>query len=179
MERGQLTVGMRLGQDTLTGVLVIDDFVLRDEPALRRLMLEGAPPVDTQKSQKIDADVMAFSKLQVRFHRDGSRLDLSEGTMHGEAIGLTVQGSLDFVHDQVDMSGTFVPVYSLNNLFAKIPVVGLILAGGTNEGLIGVNYRITGMASAPTLNINPLSAIAPGIFRQIFGVADFDPMRPQ
>ncbi len=179
MERGQLTVGMRLGQDTLTGVLVIDDFVLRDEPALRRLVLEGAPPVDTQKSQKIDADVMAFNKLQVRFHRDGSRLDLSEGTMHGEAIELTVQGSLDFVHDQVDMSGTFVPVYSLNNLFAKIPVVGLILAGGTNEGLIGVNYRITGMASAPTLNINPLSAIAPGIFRQIFGVADFDPMRPQ
>jgi Protein of unknown function/AsmA-like C-terminal region len=179
MERGRLTVGMRLAPDTLTGVLVIDDFVLRDEPALRRLIIEGAPPVDTQRSQKIDADVMAFNKLQVRFHRDGSRLDLSEGTMHGEAIGLTVQGSLDFVHDQVDMSGTFVPVYSLNNLFAKIPVVGMILAGGTNEGLIGVNYRITGMASAPTLNINPLSAIAPGIFRQIFGVMDLDPMRPQ
>jgi Protein of unknown function/AsmA-like C-terminal region len=179
MERGRLTVGMRLAPDTLTGVLVIDDFVLRDEPALRRLVIEGAPPVDTQRSQKIDADVMAFNKLQVRFHRDGSRLDLSEGTMHGEAIGLTVQGSLDFVHDQVDMSGTFVPVYSLNNLFAKIPVVGMILAGGTNEGLIGVNYRITGMASAPTLNINPLSAIAPGIFRQIFGVMDLDPMRPQ
>ncbi len=87
------------------------------------------------------------------------------------SIGLTVEGSLDFVHDQVDMSGTFVPVYAFNNLFAKIPVFGLILAGGTNEGLIGVNYRITGLASAPTLNINPLSAIAPGIFRQIFGVA--------
>ncbi|MGH6853764.1 MAG: hypothetical protein ACREDJ_11350, partial [Methylocella sp.] len=61
----------------------------------------------------------------------------------------------------------------------KLPVVGLILGGGSNEGLIGVNYRITGLASAPTLNINPLSAIAPGIFRQIFGVSDFDPMRPQ
>jgi hypothetical protein len=35
------------------------------------------------------------------------------------------------------------------------------------------------LASAPALNINPLSAITPGIFRQIFGVPDFDPMHPQ
>ena len=179
MERGRLTVGMRITPDTLAGVLVVDDFILRDEPALRRLVLEGAPPLDSQGRQKIDANAVAFNKLQVRFHRDGSRLDLSEGTMHGDAIGLTVEGSLDYVHDQVDMSGTFVPVYAFNNLFAKIPVFGYILAGGTNEGLIGVNYRVTGLASAPTLNINPLSVIAPGIFRQIFGVSDYEPLRPQ
>jgi hypothetical protein len=180
MERGRLSVGMRIGSDFLAGVLLIDDFVLRDEPALRRLVVEGAPPLDTPgQVQKIDANAIAFSKLQVRFQRDGSRLDLSEGTMHGEAIGLTVEGSLDFVHDRVDMSGTFVPVYAFNNMFAKLPVIGLILGGGSDEGLIGVNYRITGLASAPALNINPLSAIAPGIFRQIFGVSDFDPMSPQ
>ncbi|HUI21091.1 MAG TPA: AsmA-like C-terminal domain-containing protein [Methylocella sp.] len=180
MERGRLVVGLRLGNDTLSGVLVIDDFVLRDEPALRRLVVEAAPPLETQgRGQKINASAIAFNKLQVRFHRDGSRLDLSEGTMHGEAIGLTVEGSLDYVHDQVDMSGTFVPVYAFNNLFAKIPLFGVILAGGSNEGLIGVNYRISGLASNPTLSINPLSAIAPGIFRQIFGVTDLDPMRPQ
>jgi len=180
MERGQLSVGIRLGPDSLAGVLLIDDFVLRDEPALRRLVVEGAPPLDTPgQAQKIDANAIAFNKLQVRFQRDGSRLDVSEGTMHGEAIGLTVEGALDFVHDRVDMRGTFVPVYAFNNLFAKLPVVGLILGGGSDEGLIGVNYRISGLASAPALNINPLSAIAPGIFRQIFGVVDFDPMHPQ
>ncbi|MGB6176989.1 MAG: AsmA-like C-terminal region-containing protein [Methylocella sp.] len=180
MERGRLSVGLRLGPHSLAGVLLIDDFVLRDEPALRRLVVEGAPPLDTPgQAQKIDASAIAFNKLQVRFQRDGSRLDLSEGTMHGEAIGLTVEGSLDFVHDRVDMKGTFVPVYAFNNLFAKLPVVGLILGGGSNEGLIGVNYRISGLASAPVLNINPLSAITPGIFRQIFGVVDFDPMHPQ
>jgi Protein of unknown function/AsmA-like C-terminal region len=180
MERGRLSVGMRLGSDSLAGVLLIDDFVLRDEPALRRLVVEGAPPLDTPgQVQKIDANAVAFNKLQVRFQRDGSRLDLSEGAMHGEAIGLTVEGALDFVHDRVDMKGTFVPVYAFNNLFAKLPVVGLILGGGSDEGLIAVNYRISGLASAPALNINPLSAITPGIFRQIFGVVDFDPMHPQ
>jgi hypothetical protein len=180
MERGRLSVGMRLGSDSLAGVLLIDDFVLRDEPALRRLVVEGAPPLDRPgQVPKIDVNAIAFNKLQVRFQRDGSRLELGEGTMHGEAIGLTVEGGLDFVHDRVDMKGTFVPVYAFNNLFARLPVVGLILGGGSNEGLIGVNYRISGLASAPTLNINPLSAITPGIFRQIFDVPDFDPMHPQ
>jgi len=175
MQHGRLIAGMRLSPDTLAGALVIDDFLLRDEPGLRRLVLEGAPPADS----KIDANAISFNKLQVRFRRDGSQLELSEGTMHGEAIGLNVEGALDYVHDRVDMSGTFVPVYAFNNLFAKIPVVGFILAGGANGGLFGINYRITGKASAPTLSINPLSAIAPGIFREIFGVTDIDPLHPR
>jgi hypothetical protein len=181
MERGQISAGLILGPDELNGVLVINNFVLRDEPALRRLVSEGAPPLDTAgRPQKIDTNAVAFNRLQVRFHRDGSRLVLSDGTMHGEAIGLTVDGAIDFARDIVDMRGTFVPIYAFNNMFARIPVVGLILGGGSEEqGLIGVNYRITGLASAPTLTINPLSAIAPGILRQILGVVDFDPMHPQ
>jgi hypothetical protein len=181
MERGRLSVGMVAGEDQLAGVLIINDFILRDEPALRRLVLEGAPPLGTAgRPQKIDADAVAFNKLQVRFRREGGRLMLSEGTMNGEAIGLTVDGTLDFTHDSVDMRGTFVPIYAFNNMFARIPVVGLILGGGSEEqGLIGVNWRITGKASAPVLSINPLSAVAPGIFRQIFGVVDFDPLHPR
>ncbi len=171
MERGRLTATLRLGPSTLSGILVIDSFVLRDEPALRRLVAEGVPQsADGTRKQQIDAGAMAFNKLQVRFERSGNRLDLREGTMNGDAIGLTVEGWLDFVHDGVDMKGTFVPAYAVNNLFSKIPVVGAILGGGTNEGLIGVNYRIVGKVSGPTLSINPLSVIAPGIFRQIFGV---------
>ncbi|MCI0600809.1 MAG: DUF3971 domain-containing protein [Beijerinckiaceae bacterium] len=180
MEHGRLSVGMLLGTNAIAGVLVINNFVLRDEPALRRLVVEGVPQPDaSDRAQKIDTNAVAFNKLQVRFQREGSRLTLSQGTMHGEAIGLTVEGAVDYAHDRVDMRGTFVPIFAVNNMFAKIPVVGLILGGSSDEGLIGVNYRISGLASAPTLSINPLSAIAPGIFRQIFGVVDFDPMNPQ
>jgi hypothetical protein len=170
MERGRLTADMQIGA-ALSGVLTIDAFVLRDEPALRRLVAESvASAAAAGKAQKIDAGAMAFNRLQVQFDRSGTRLVLRDGVMNGDAIGLTVDGWLDFPHDGVDMKGTFVPAYAVNNLFSKIPVVGLILGGSTNEGLIGVNYRVEGKISAPTLSINPLSAIAPGIFRQIFGV---------
>lgn len=170
MERGRLSATMHIG-GALAGVLTIDAFILRDEPALRRLVAEGVPPpAASGKTPKIDAGAMAFNRLQVRYDHAGTQLLLRDGVMNGEAIGLTVDGWLDFAHDGVDMKGTFVPAYAVNNLFSQIPVVGLILGGGSNEGLIGVNYRVEGKISAPTLSINPLSAIAPGIFRQIFGV---------
>jgi hypothetical protein len=81
-------------------------------------------------------------------------------------IGGTIEGSVDS-QNQMRMSGTFVPMYGLNNMFGQIPIVGLFM-GGSNEGLIGVTYAIDGTLGAPVLRVNPISAIAPGLFRKIF-----------
>ncbi|WP_395665327.1 AsmA-like C-terminal region-containing protein [Methylocella sp.] len=167
MEHGRLRADLTL-DDPMTGSLTIESFVLRDEPALRRIVAEGASA--DGRLRGIDSGAMAFHRLQARFERAGTRIVLRDGVLNGDAIGLTVEGWLDFARDGVDVKGTFVPAYAVNNLFSQIPVVGAILGGSTNEGLIGVNYRVEGKISAPSLSINPLSAIAPGIFRQIFGV---------
>ena len=49
-----------------------------------------------------------------------------------------------------------------------IPILGQILGNGQEGGLIGITYRLSGAMASPTLVVNPISAIAPGIFRQIF-----------
>ena len=59
------------------------------------------------------------------------------------------------------MSGTFVPMYGLNNMFGQIPIVGLIIGGGSDEGLIGVTYALVGTPGQPQLRVNPISAICP------------------
>jgi hypothetical protein len=183
MADGQLTVAMRLGDDALAGVFDVKDFVLRDEPALRRLVAEGV-----QQSQgaggvpnaaaRFDANAVPFRGLHVNFQRVGSRLDLREGRIHGDNIGLTVDGWLDFARDRVSLDGTFVPVFAVNNLVSQIPVFGLLLGGGAHEGLFGVNYHISGSATKPVLSINPLSAIAPGFLRKIFGATDGSEFNP-
>ena len=48
----------------------------------------------------------------------------------------------------------------------------IVLGGGANEGLFGLNFRISGPATAPVLTINPLSALAPGFLRKIFGAGE-------
>ena len=63
-------------------------------------------------------------------------------------VGATIEGNIDTVANQVRMSGTFVPMYGLNNMFGQIPVLGLFLGNGNNEGLIGVTYEIGGTQPA-------------------------------
>jgi hypothetical protein len=60
------------------------------------------------------------------------------------------------------------PVYGVNRIFGEIPLIGQILGNGRDRGLIGVTFRLTGKTAKPQLEINPISAIAPGILRQIF-----------
>ena len=171
MKGGTLNVAMRLGNDAMAGSLIVRDFILADEPALRRLVTEEVPRNSEQSgTPQFDPDAVPFRKLQVNFQRAESRLDISDGIIYGSQIGVTANGWLDFAASRVDLQGTFVPAYDVNNFFTKIPFFGL-LAGGAHEGLFAVNYHITGSPRKPTLNINPFS-IAPGILRKIFGSID-------
>ena len=172
MEGGAMTALLQVDAGRVTGSVQINNFTLKDEPALRRLVAEGVPQQNDKPTPKVDATQVAFDRLQVVFTHANGRLDLRDGIMNGQMMGLTVEGSVDDGRDALNLSGTYVPAYGINNLFAKIPVVGIFLGGGWNEGLFAVNYRITGKPSAPVLSINPLSAVAPGFLRKLFGALD-------
>jgi hypothetical protein len=46
--------------------------------------------------------------------------------------------------------------------------VGLFLGGGSNEGMFGITYEVSGTTSNPRPIVNPISAIAPGVLRKFF-----------
>ena len=68
----------------------------------------------------------------------------------------------------MNITGTFMPAYGLNRIFGEIPILGVILGNGRDRGLIGITFRLSGDFDDPILQINPISLIAPGIFRSIF-----------
>jgi hypothetical protein len=68
----------------------------------------------------------------------------------------------------MELTGTFMPAYGLNRLFAELPLIGYILGNGRDRGLIGLTFKLTGPFDQPRLFVNPLSIIAPGVFRNIF-----------
>jgi hypothetical protein len=171
MDGGALTASMQFGDRTLNGMLSIRSFQLRDEPALRRLVSEGNSRVDSSGAVRVDSSLVGFDRLQVLFSRSGGRLTLRDGVMNGPNIGLTVEGVIDNDRDTMALNGTFVPAYTVNNFFAKIPVVGMLLGGGWNEGLFAINYRVTGRPGNPQISVNPLT-VAPGFLRKIFGAFD-------
>ena len=68
----------------------------------------------------------------------------------------------------MELSGTFLPAIGLSRAIGYIPLVGEILGNGRESGLIGVTYRLKGSARNPEIEINPVSVVAPGIFRKVF-----------
>lgn len=170
MEGGALNAAMQFADRSVTGMLTVKNFQLRDEPALRRLVNEGSVRVDSSGA-RVDPGLIRFDRLSVVFSRAGGQLTLRDGVMNGPNIGLTVEGAVDTDRETMALNGTFIPAYTVNNFFAKIPVVGLLLGGGWNEGLFAINYRIHGRTSAPQISVNPLT-VAPGFLRKIFGAFD-------
>jgi hypothetical protein len=169
MEGGRLQSDLRLAGGGVSGALDIDNFVLRGEPAMRSFVsAPNAEPITAKV--KIDPNSVAFSHLHAVIDKRNGRLEIRDGTISSPTIGSTLEGWVDFDRDALDLTGVFVPAYGVNNLFGQLPLVGAILGGGAQEGLIGLNFRVTGKASAPALSVNPLSAIAPGFLRKIFGV---------
>ena len=141
------------------GLINVRDFTIKGEGSLDRVAAGG--PGGAQNG-------IAFSRLRAEFTRQNGQLSVREGVVKGPIIGATIEGNIDYPGNQVRMSGTFVPMYGLNNMFGQLPIVGLFLGGGSNEGLIGVTYQIVGTPAQPVMNVNPISAMAPGVLRKIF-----------
>jgi len=153
-------------QTPQVGTLYVRDFVVRNEPALQRVLAGG--PTDNRNG--ID-----FSELHADFTQFPGRMAIRDGVVRGPAVGITVEGQIDYTRNDTHLRGTFVPFYGLNNVFGQIPIVGLFLGGGSNEGLVGITYEATGPPSAPRVSVNPVTAITPGLLRKFVpspGMAD-------
>ncbi|VIO75031.1 DUF3971 domain-containing protein [Bradyrhizobium ivorense] len=166
---GQLTLAMEPptpDQGSKEGLINLRDFSVKGETQLDRAVAGG--PVNTQNG-------IAFDALRAEFTRQSGKLSISNGVVKGPSIGATIEGSIDYVGNQVRMNGTFIPMYGLNNMFGQIPFFGIFLGAGSNEGLIGVTYEVVGTPSAPVLRVNPISALAPGLTRKIFEFKQYSP----
>jgi hypothetical protein len=147
------------------GILNIRDFSVRGEVALEQVAAGSNTPNGQGGSNKPGVD---FARMKVDFTRTHGRFTIREGLVKGPVIGATAEGYIDYLNNEVHMRGTIVPFYGLNNMFGQIPIFGTILGGGSNEGLVGLTYQVAGPPSAPVLRVNPISVVAPGLFRKFF-----------
>ncbi len=151
------------------GSVEITDFRIRGDQAISGMVAAaGTSPNAPRQPQPQQNDAFAFSRLRANFERAAGKVTVSDGLLWGAAIGATVEGEFDPGRDRLLLRGTYVPAYALNNIFARIPVLGFFLGGAPDEGVFGITYQISGAVSAPRLTVNPLSAVTPGFLRKMF-----------
>lgn len=169
IEGGTLFLTAALGsQDPLQadGRFEVTDFTLQDAPLLARMLtlasLTGIGNLLGGQGIKVD-------QLLLPFALDDQTLTLTDGLMRGSELGLTVAGDVALDSGTLNLEGTVIPVYTLNRLLGKVPVIGRILTGEDGRGAFAATYGIDGPKDNPTVYVNPLSLLTPGLIRDFVG----------
>ncbi|WP_417581758.1 hypothetical protein [Pelagibacterium sp.] len=163
---GEGSMVMRYDQnsETDTGEFVVRNFAVVDEDNLDAIL--GSH--DESQEVAAGASAMDFDFGRVEFVRFSDRIELVEAAIYGDTVGGTIRGNILTEAGQYDLTGTYVPLFGLNNFFQQIPLLGPIFGGREGEGLIGVTFAVRGALDEPDLLINPASILAPGVFRTLF-----------
>jgi hypothetical protein len=149
----------------MVGSFEMANFDVLNEPAMKNIVTGSAPSVP---ASGFNASRVHFQRMVADFRKTDQQITIQDALLRGAAVGATFSGRYDLSTTQLSISGTYLPNYAFNNAFSHIPFVGLFLGGGFREGLVGVTFKITGTLASPRVFYNPLSAVAPGIFRKIF-----------
>jgi hypothetical protein len=153
----ELTLQPRPGRSGYQGNAAFRDLSVQDAPALASLL--GAISV-VGLLEQMSGDGLVFSEGDVAFVIGPGGVQITQGAAIGASLGLSFEGIYRAQAGTLDISGTISPLYLLN-------AIGQIFAR-PGEGLFGFTYRMTGSARSPTVTVNPLSILTPGMFREIF-----------
>ncbi|MGL4404396.1 MAG: AsmA-like C-terminal region-containing protein, partial [Notoacmeibacter sp.] len=172
MTGGTLAADFSIGQEgAMAGPISISNFTVFGEPRLAQLVSEQAKG-STSLAEATQADLAGkqakFELAQGSIQLDRGTIRLSNGIVRGANVGATAEGVVLSAKGQMDLRGTFMPARGLNRIVGAIPILGLLLGSGNKAGLIGITYQLAGDAKNPKVFVNPISMIAPGVFRQIF-----------
>ena len=173
MNGGLLNITLKARDaDSWRGSIDIRNFALINEARLKAIVSarggsDGRSLTDALKTD-IDTSSQKFRRAFARLVLDGGTIKVENGIVRGDQLGATFQGTVRSRRGNMDMTGTFMPAYGINSLFGQLPLIGAILGNGRDRGLLGITFKLEGPAEAPRMTVNPLSLIAPGVFRNIF-----------
>ncbi|WP_157959936.1 AsmA-like C-terminal domain-containing protein [Devosia submarina] len=147
-----------------SGKLLMRGFAIVDEDNVAEVLGNHSNSRASIAAQnRLDFDV-----AQVDFLRRSDRVEVTNAMLTGATVGGTLRGFIYTDKREYDLSGTYVPLFGLNSVFQKIPLLGPLIGGRDGEGLVGVTFAVKGALDNPQFRINPLSALVPGAFRELF-----------
>lgn len=165
LEVSAATDEARVGRP-LVGKLQVSTFRVVRAPLLARVL---SVALLTGIVDSLTGEGIRFSATEAEFAFYDPRLDVIEAKASGPALGITAKGSIDIDSETIDLEGTIVPAYALNRLPGYIPIIGDILTGG-GGGVFAATYKVSGPLDDAKVTVNPLSTLAPGFLRNLFGI---------
>ena len=150
------------------GMLEVRNFTVQNETALNEIDRTTRDAGRGTRGPRNDG--LRLSRLSVPFSVDHQFVRIGDALVQGPEIGASAQGIIRKADLAMDIGGTIIPAYAINSAISGVPLVGDILTGGKGQGVFGLNFALQGSMNQPRFLVNPVSAIAPGIFRNLFNI---------
>ena len=155
-----------VGEDgPIQGEIMARDFVVERMPVLARVLAAGSLE---GLAGLLSGEGINFDQLDGDFLWQDGALEMRRGRVVGPSLGVTWTGVVDFDAPRLDVDGTILPSYGVNSVLGSLPVFGELFTGREGEGVIGVTFSAYGPFDETRVTANPLSALAPGVFRRMF-----------
>ena len=138
--------------------LVIDNFKVREIPALARLLalasLQGIADLLTGEG-------IRFTDFEMKFTNENKLMRIQELYAIGPAISILLEGYVE-EDNLISLRGTLVPATTINRTIASIPLIGNLLIGKkVGEGVFGVSFKIKGPPQNLETTVNPIKTLTP------------------
>ena len=149
----------------VSGDIEVENFTLNRMPLLARILAAGSLE---GLGGLLSGQGIGFERLQSEFVWQDGILEMRDSRVAGPSLGATWTGLVDFSDERLSVNGTLLPSYGVNSILGSVPVLGELFTSRQGEGVIGVTFSVSGLFSETRVTANPLSALAPGVFRRIF-----------
>jgi len=173
MEGGDLTLTGNYDDSHANSVLKgradINEHTVKNAPILAKILSLASL---TGFFDTLSGDGIHFDRLTMPFMLTQDVITIEDGKTHGDAMGMTIEGTITFPKRALDLQGTIIPSYTLNNVLGKVPLVGHMLTGGEGGGVFAARYSVKGQSDKPDVSVNPLSILTPGFLRGVFDIMD-------
>lgn len=156
------------GADQKSGTLRVRDFAVVGDSVVADVLTDPSSAAALGQNRPEVARKIVFRRLRAPFVVGRGKFQLNDAYVNGPQLGATLRGAVNFKSRTVDLGGTYVPLYGLNSALGAVPVLGRVFVGRQGEGVVGITFAIKGKLDDPTVLVNPMSVMTPGIFRQIF-----------
>ena len=182
MQGGRLRLEVNLdgkGPAEKTGVLWAENFKVLGDSIVSEVVSSGdqsqSKGAGVAANKRVTREVFEFDRLRAPFSIGYGQFVLEDSYVKGPVVGANLRGKADFKTRRVNIGGTYIPLQGLNGALGGIPLFGQILSGAHGEGIFGITFAVQGPMSDPQVIVNPLSMVAPGIFRDLFQLTTSDP----
>jgi hypothetical protein len=116
--------------------------------------------------QELTGDGIVFENIDGQFTLKPQGVEVRKTSAVGVSIGISMDGNYNSKTKDVNFEGVITPLYALNGTLER--VFGKLFGRQRGEGLFSFVYKVKGTSDDPKITVNPLSILAPGVFREIF-----------